>query len=597
MTGRKSLVTISFLIILVLLSVSCNPDTTPTPTATPAPTTAASPAVTAEAHWWDDFGEPEYGGTYTMRTEMIDIITEPQDPRSSQFASWFEVLFSDDWTTDRSEYSFKSSFTPVQYRQGWLAESWEQTDATTVTVKIREGIYWQDKSPTYGREFTAEDVQYSYNRILATGEFTGKDPNPFYVSLIPSVKDVVATDKYTVEFILKAPSAMAIYDVVEPFLSICMVPREWVELTPEEQQDWHNVTGTGAFILTEYEANVSLVAEANPDYWAYDERYPENKLPYFDAVKAVVIPDISTAIAALKTSKVDIISDDQTSPSIAQAQALAESNPEILQFNQPTVGTNLYMRVDAAPFDDVRVRTAMQMAINVPSIAADYYKGYALGEPTGLLSPLIGEDWSVPYEDWPEDLKAEYTYDVAGARQLLAEAGYPDGFEVNLLSSTSDATDVQQIMKSYFSDIGVTMNINSYEKQQRDSMLKTGEYEEEMTGGGWVGPGSMSTPGTALGAYWSEKMERPGGPLGPYDSTYDAYVNNFGIATTMEEAQAIFKEADRYSLQQHWVVQAGPVYTIKVCQPWLKGYSGETFWSANGWFFRTRMWIDSSLKE
>ena len=176
-------------------------------------------------------------------------------------------------------------------------------------------------------------------------------------------------------------------------------------------------------MLTEYEANVSLTAEANPDYWAYDERYPENKLPYFDAIKAVVIPDISTAIAALKTHKVDIISDDQTSPSIAQAQALAESNPEILQFNQPTVGTNLYMRVDAAPFDDVRVRTAMQMAVNVPSIAEDYYKGYALGEPTGLLSPLIGEDWSVPYEDWPEDLKAEYTYDVEGARQLLASGG------------------------------------------------------------------------------------------------------------------------------------------------------------------------------
>ena len=110
----------------------------------------------------------------------------------------------------------------------------------------------------------------------------------------------------------------------------------------------------------------------NPNYWGYDERYPKNKLPYEDSLTYLIIPDNATALAGLRTGKIDFI---EQIP-FQHAQSIQKTNPEILQTTiAMTTAITVDPRNDVKPFNDIRVRKAMQMAIDLPTIAKTYYGG------------------------------------------------------------------------------------------------------------------------------------------------------------------------------------------------------------------------------
>ena len=114
------------------------------------------------------------------------------------------------------------------------------------------------------------------------------------------------------------------------------------------------------------------------------------------------------------------------------------------------------MAFDKAPFTDIRVRQALQMAIDRKAIAASYFDGIIDGVPAGIISPLqIG--WCTPYEKWSEDLKQLYSYNPEKAKKLLAEAGYPKGFDTNIIASQTGDLELLQIIKSMFQDIAVPL--------------------------------------------------------------------------------------------------------------------------------------------
>jgi peptide/nickel transport system substrate-binding protein len=575
---------IFMLVTLPLLAGCKGTGTTPTPT---------GPAVGGD--WWDKWGEPQYGGTLVTRAGMIDTITSPDDARACRLAAWFEVLFCDDLTLDRDIYPFTLQFTPTKYLQGWLAESWEQTDPQTWTIHIRKGVHWLDNPPTYGREFTAHDVQYTYDRVLAVGEFAGAEPSVFYAPLIPSIAQVIATDDYTVQFKLNTPSASSVWEVTGPQIPIPPVPREWVALTEEEKAEWQNCIGTGPFIVTDFVPNTSMTFSRNPNYWGYDVRYPQNKLPYLDAVKVLVVPDISTSLAALRTGKLDIIHDQRDYPSLSQAASLAETNPDIQQFHWPAAAQGVFFKYNTEPFTDIRVRQAMQLAIDIKTIAQTHYQGTVDGIPAGLLSPLAGEEWAVPYDQWPKDLREEYSYDPDRARELLAEAGYPNGFSTNVYASTADDMALLQILKAQFMDIGVDMEINSMDMMQMRPFIMDGLYDQMIYGGML---GMTDCPAYAAGVFWSKKFERIGGDVGGViDPDYDVLAEKFYAATTEAEAQQAFQELDRYALEQHWIAHVCPYVSTQVCQPWVKGWSGENLRGSWGWVYIRQMWIDQDLKQ
>ena len=128
--------------------------------------------------------------------------------------------------------------------------------------------------------------------------------------------------------------------------------------------DWHHAIGTGPFILTDFVSGSSATLVKNPNYWGYDERYPQNQLPYVDTLKFLIIPDNATALAAMRTGKIDVMD----GMSLQDAQSMKKTNPEILQIPIPgTDATSIDPRNDKAPFNDIRVREAMQMAIDLPT--------------------------------------------------------------------------------------------------------------------------------------------------------------------------------------------------------------------------------------
>ena len=153
--------------------------------------------------------------------------------------------------------------------------------------------------------------------------------------------------------------------------NLAIVAREAVEKWGDVG-DWHHAIGTGPFILQDFVPNVGATLVKNPDYWGYDERYPQNKLPYVDRLRILIIPDEAEALEAMRTGRLDAMD----SISFNKARAMQKTNPEILQIPSPT-GASIDPRNDVAPFNDIRVRIAMQMAIDLPAIAKTYYGGAA----------------------------------------------------------------------------------------------------------------------------------------------------------------------------------------------------------------------------
>jgi len=489
---------LSMLILMILVSsLSCNTTTTssttqPTQTtSTTKPpstsTTNTSTSVTTapstttgsptQSNWWDKYGTPQYGGAINVHLSTLRLNFDTSDFFPGDWHMAYEALFAqENWTLDRNSYPFNADFVPMKYFTGQLAESWEMKDPTTMVIHVRQGVHWQNKAPVNGREFVASDVEAHFKRILGPGA------SPHVTGLLSLLGSVTATDKYTLNVTFKQPGPSPLAQFMDQIPTNCIEAPEYVALAPPSTpggpgggggppgpggppiagaggplQDWHNVVGTGAWIISDVVSGSSETLVKNPDYWGYDERYPKNKLPYTDSLKAIVIPDVSTALAALRTGKIDFIGNGGGGSSILtwqQAGTLFKSNPELQQASVPVGGGGITMRVDKAPFTDIRVRQALNMAVNRPLIAQGYFGGTEEPVPAGMLIPdYVG--YAYPYSEWSQDLKDVYSFNIGKARSLMTDAGYPNGFKTDCIAASNSDTNLLQVLKAQFADIGV----------------------------------------------------------------------------------------------------------------------------------------------
>ena len=418
---------------------------------------------------------PQYGGTLTYSDRDEPPHADPWSYAPRAIEDVAERLGMGNWAIHRDEFGFTDPYMPLHVVTGKLAESWEMTDPLTFVFNIRKGVHWHDKPPMNGRELTGDDVVYNFERNAGLGRFSEVGPGPSTpaIASIP-FESITATDKYTVVVKLKEPRI----DTPE----IMLLNRAAVILPPEviEQHgdltDWRNVVGTGPYMLTAWVKGTSLTYTRNPDYWGFDEKYPENRLPYIDQLRRLIMPDEATRLAALRSGKIDYIGPDSTQlRSIDQAESLKRTNPEIVlwpsAFRSET-GSAFNLRHES-PFLDIRVRKAMQMAIDLETINRTYFKGFASTKPQGVLGDgLIG--YYVPYEEWPEDVKKVFDYDPEGAEALLDEAGYPrlaDGIRFKTRRLYTPGWDVgyQEISVAYWAEIGVDVEIYTVDGSTRGS--------------------------------------------------------------------------------------------------------------------------------
>ena len=503
-----------------------------------------------------------------------------------------------DWGVDRSVFNLKSMFVPMSHMKGVLAESWETPDDTTIIFHIRKGVRWHNKAPVNGRELTADDVVYNWHRLLGLGKFSEAGPTPAH-RFVARFESVTATDDWTVVFKLEKPSLAGLNDILLNSRAAINSP----EVIEEhgDVADWRNLVGTGPFMLTDWTEDVSLTWTKIPDYWGFDEKYPENRLPYVDETIALIMKDEATRIAALRTGVVDALENAGSAQigSIDAAERLKETNPELVfwgfSIRSETSGA---FNTTKPPFDDIRVRHAMQMALDLETINNTYYKGYGDWIAQGIIGTGL-TDYFVPFEEWPEEVKQYYIYDPEGAEALLDAAGHErgaDGIRFKTTFQVHQGADqgVYELYAAYWREIGVDVEVMPVDGATNAAKIRDHTY------GGLVGGEAGFDYTEPLGLikiilYTDALWNRPGISIPEVDAMIDAA----GATLDIEEKIRLTKEINKYALENHWYWWGPRVPKLLAYQPWIIGFNGEYDLGVNNRFANlfARLWIDSELKK
>ena len=544
---------------------------------------------------------PEYGGTFTyvwqnLQTKIDNYPTRHGDPVQGGVT---EMLSIADWGIERSVYDHKSRPTPVWAMKGQLAEGWEQPDETTIIFPIRRGVHWHDKEPMNGRELTPDDIVYNFHRYLGLGKWAEAGPISQYRTL--PIESVTATDDWKVVFKLHTPQLTALAALLDDYPNHIMPP----EVIEEHGgiDDWKLLVGTGPFELTGYVEDTSATWTKNPNYWGFDEKFPDNRLPYVDEIRALIMPDAATRISALRTGQVDYLGwSGDTAITIDQMRGLSQTNSEMafLPYSYRSNATSFAMDIDKTPFDDIRVRRAMQMALDLETVNDSYFDGWAKWKPQGLIGDGA-VDYFIPFDEWPAEVKKGYEYNPEGAEQLLEEAGYPRGedgvrFRTTLASENyfSDPA-LSDIAASYWEAIGVDVEIQTpSDRAAHGASIREHTYESGMISA-YMGYDRSPTLVMRSWAHSEGGYNQPG----IRDPHLDSLIEAAEQATTWEEQQMLIKEADQYVIANQYHIWFFKVPAFNAVQPWVVSYNGEYFLGFQQRYAQlfARVWIDSALKQ
>jgi dipeptide transport system substrate-binding protein len=358
-----------------------------------------------------------------------------------------------------------------------LAESWEVSpDGLTYTFHLRKGVKWQTTKnfkPT--RDFNTDDVVFSFERQWKSSNpyFKVTSDNHAYFSDMDMPKMLKSLDKVddlTVRFVLGQPNAPFLANMAMDFASISS--KEYADVmlkagTPEMVDQ--SPVGTGPWTLESYQKDAIIRYKAFTDYYGGK--------PKADQLVFAITPDASVRLAKLKSGECHII----PYPAPADVPAIkADTNLQLFQ----QAGLNIaYLAFNTTkkPYDDKRVRQAINMAINKQAIIDAVYLG------TGIpaKNPIPPTMWS--YND---DVK-DYPYDADKARKLLADAGYPSGFQTDLWYMpvqrpyNPNAKRIAELMQADLAKVGVTAKLVTFEWGEYRKRLQAGEPMAAQFG--WTG--------------------------------------------------------------------------------------------------------------
>ncbi len=556
---------------------------------------------TTTGNWWDTLGTPQYGGEMTIRASRNIENFDPyfSEGQTSIYGGWLERLLADDWALNPAIWDYKMAWHPSKFMKGYLAESWEFPEPGTHVVHLKKGIHWQNIQPANGREFVADDVVFHYNRLLGMNGYPNPSPYPTEV-YFKELISVTAIDKYTVVFKWTTPNSEFIMEALHGVMQRQCIEnpeavKKWGDLS-----DWHHAVGTGSFFMKEFVSGSHATLTKDPNYRGFDERHPQNRVPYLDTIKYVVMTDDEEALAAMRAGKIDIME----RVSHAQVLAMQKTNPEIVAIRNPTTqAVTIQPRNDHAPFNDVRVRKAMQMALDLPGLAKDYYHGSVDPYPNAVTSRYLSmsfKGWGFPYEEWPQELKDEYAFNPVAARQLMAEAGFPHGFKTNIVVDIASDMELFKIIQNSFAAIGIEMEVRPMESNACTAFVGEKKYDQLVYR--QYGPlGHTYAPFQALTRFYSTS---PVNILCVNDPVYDSFYKQGLAASGEEETKKILRAMNERVARQHYATCLLQPAEYALCQPWLKGYSGQihSVWMGIGGpsrlsLYGARFWIDHNLKR
>jgi peptide/nickel transport system substrate-binding protein len=402
--------------------------------------------------------KPQRGGTLEIGTVYVTLSALSWDPadwnwkQSHDMGQFYEQLFAADLSKSKRNGGkhpfYADAWIPSDAVRGELAESWGwKENPLRVEVKLRKGVMFPDKPGVMAaRELTADDVIQSYTRL-------DKSPKKI-ATYFDHILKVEAPDPHTVVFHMKEYHAEWDYRFGWGYFS-SVYPKEVVDAGIG---NWKNANGTGPYMLTDFITGNSNTYTRNPKYWDKETIGGEqHQLPLTDKVVFRTIKDAATQTSALRTGKLDILERVQWS----SVDELKKSAPQ-LQWSRwlNMSGTIMAMRVDQdGPFKDIRVRRALNMAVNKQEIVASQYGGHA-----ELFAYPQHPDYAgyfEPLDSMPENIKELYVYNPEKAKKLLAEAGFPKGFsfKMQVNAASPDHMELAPLIAAYLEQVGVKAEI------------------------------------------------------------------------------------------------------------------------------------------
>lgn len=497
-------------------------------------------------------GEPVYGGTLNCYHDSdIDAYF---DPAIGDTVIW--NLFSEGlWSYSTvSGFGANSDNVPSSSLKGQLAESWTwDADAAQLTVTLRDNVFFQTLDEQYdyygGRKLVANDVKWTYDRLcgLGSGYDTPMETESNWAGNLKMLVSVDAPDERTVVFTLNSGDEVTLESFMIQFVKIG--GPEWDELTDDQKTDYHYACGTGPYQITEFEAGQRVVLTKNENYYAYDERYPENKLPYLDSITFQFIADSTNVVTQFTSGKLDwfggrrgnLINDSEAAQIAASGVSyytidVASTQPEYLA-----------MKSNTAPFSDIRVRQALQLAINMQEVHSAYLDLDGDVQLSGLWNPA-STSWST-VDSWDQELLDSYSYNPEKAKELLAEAGYADGFEFTVVMCGDNDYDLWILAQEYWAAIGVTVKFETVDNFMEAKTIGTDANDTRVTAS--TGCGAVNSITAAINQTvdggWASSLWN-------MDETYSNMINSMNTVQTLDEQTELALQADQYYAEQHWSV-------------------------------------------
>lgn len=378
-----------------------------------------------------------------------------------------------------------------------LAESWTTIDDNTWQFKLRQGVYFSN-----GEEFDAEAVKFTIDRVL--------DPktNAPNRSRLAAIERVEIVDKYTVNIITSEPYPTLLHSLTENSFNSLIVPPKYMQENDEDILATKPV-GTGPYELVEWVKDDHITLKAKTDYWGGTP-----------AIKEIIfkpIPEVSTRVSELKSGGIDV------APAI---------DPELIPTLEEAEGTKVAVvpsdrlffvvlnTLEGGPLADKRVRQALNYAVDVDAIIQSIMSGYGERLAVTLPKDAFGYDPSL----------TPYPYDPEKAKELLAEAGYPDGFTVPFISRQGRYLKDKEIVEAvagYLEQVGVKTEIQFVEPGVWAQISEKHERK------------GLSFPG------WSGlDAELVWYPL-LYSGQYQSYYSNPELDKLLDEGRSTVDEAKR----------------------------------------------------
>ncbi|MFT3854103.1 MAG: ABC transporter substrate-binding protein [Ilumatobacteraceae bacterium] len=416
--------------LLLICAAACSSDSSKSSTSTnasasstPASSSAASTQPSGPAGTTNDpstsdgpsEGTPQRGGDL-----RIAYSTEPTSLDPSKGSS------GNDYMSLYPLYDTLLTYTPELVPQPGLAKSWTWVDDTTLELTLNEGIRFTDGTP-----FDADAVKVNIEHY--------KSDTSNWKADLASVDSVEVVSADVVRFHLNTPDAA---------LLMMLADRAGMMMSPAslaaQGDDYQNPVGAGPFKLVEYKPGISISFTRNDDYW-------QNGLPYLDTISVQFMKDDQAKLNALKSGQVDFLPQLDSS---AVEQLKGQDKLTVLTRNTISFDMCYINKLDP-PFNDVRVRQAINYATDRDAL------NLALNGETGEVAWM---PWPSDFWAYQADLVPTYPYDPEKAKQLLADAGYPDGLTITGVVNPGLRQSLKnEVLQAQWAKVGIDLKLNVVE--------------------------------------------------------------------------------------------------------------------------------------